>query len=60
MTRWKKWEKKEFPENQVESRMLQKNEKMVFQSSFEVVLAGMLLIGEVIKMEMKNLRHERN
>jgi hypothetical protein len=57
MTHWKKWEKMGFPESHMENQILQ---KMVFQSSLEAVLAVMLLIGEVIKMEMKNLTHERN
>jgi hypothetical protein len=57
MTHWKKWEKMGFPGSQMENQILQ---KMVFQSSFEAVLAVMLLIGEVIQMEMKNLKHEKN
>jgi hypothetical protein len=47
----------EVDEELKENQILQ---KMVFQLSFEAVLAVMLLIGEVIKMEMKNLTHERN
>jgi hypothetical protein len=57
---WRKKEEGKVEEVDEELKENQILQKMVFQLSFEAVLAVMLLIGEVIKMEMKNLTHERN